>query len=233
LAHFLEGAVASYPNRLGVLLSPGVVLFPHAHVPLHVYRSGDHALVADAEREDGRLVLAVPAPDEEYEDLPEIHSTACAAHIVRHQRLNDDVSNIILRGERVVRIREIQRLEPYWVATVDPAPPEQPPSSDVARARVSELRTLIERCCPGTFEKLEHRLSHTPEEDGGLELLNTLASSLPVGVDQKLMWLDCGGPQARWEALRETLICVAEAREQRARTIRRYSDLRPGRPGHN
>ncbi|MBZ0267483.1 LON peptidase substrate-binding domain-containing protein [bacterium] len=225
--------MSTYPDRLGVFPLDGVVLFPHAHLPVRVDDSRHHALVKDALGRDGRLVLAPLCHREDRVVRAPVHTTACAGCIIRHQRLNDDVSDLIVRGERVVHLREVERWDPYRVARLDAEEPEQLRSKENARRRVKELRDLIERCCPGVFAKLERKLYHSPEEDGGLELLNTLASSLPVRMEKKLEWLRCDCPQARWEDLRETLLRMAEERDRNARVIVRYEDLRPPKPRSN
>jgi Lon protease-like protein len=228
--------VPPYPNRLGVFPLADVVLFPHAHLPLHVLQSRHHALISDALARDGRFVLAVIRPGEECDPpgCPAVHSVACSARIVSHQRLNDDVSDVILRGERVVRIRGIEQVEPYRVARLEVAAPELPAEAPRdAEARLKELRELIERCCPGAFGRLLPSLHHAPEEDGGLELLNTLAACLPVCVELKLDWLKCESPRARWTELRGTLLRLGEARDRRGRVLQLYEDLRPGEPHRN
>lgn len=225
-----------YPNRLGVFPLADVVLFPHAHLPLHVLHSRHHALISDALERDGRFVLAVIRPGEECDPpgRPAVHPTACSARIVRHQRLNDDVSDVILRGERVVQITGFDQVEPYRVARLQVHGPELPEDSPAqARARVAELKELLERCCAGSFDRLLPSLHHAPEEDGGLELLNTLAACLPVCVEVKLDWLRCDSPRRRWETLRDTLRGLGEAQDRRGRVLRLYEDLRPGHPQRN
>lgn len=225
--------MSTYPDRLGVFPMDGVVLFPHAHLPVHVSDARHHALVTDALRRDGRLVLACLRDRDDRVVRAPVHDTACAGCIIRHQRLNDDVSSIIVRGERVVHLRETERWEPFRVARLDAQEPERLRSKELARRRVRELRDLIERCCPGVFPKLERKLYHAPEEDGGLELLNTLAASLPVRLEKKLEWLACDCPQTRWQDLRDTLVRMADERERKARVMVRYEDRRPEKPRSN
>jgi len=228
--------VPPYPDRLGIIPLADVVLFPHAHLPLHVLQSRHHALISAALEGDGRFVLAVIRPGQECDPPggPSVHSTACSARIVSHQRLNDDVSDVILRGERVVQIRGFDQVEPYRVARLTVRAPELPcEASAEEQSRVTELRALIDRCCPGAFERLLPSLHHAPEQDGGLELLNTLAACLPVKVDVKLAWLRCDTPAERWAALRNTLQALGESQDRRRRLFRLYEDLRPSEPNRN
>lgn len=227
---------AAFPERLGVFPLPQVVLFPDAHLPLHIFEPRYRALVRDALAADSRIVMAVlqPGYEADYYGSPPVHPWACAGRIVRHQRLDDDTSDIVLRGERVVRIAGFVQDAPYRMARVEPQPVER----DFAEApgqpeRLAELRDLLEQACPGAVKALETRLVVRPETDGGMELLHTLASTFPVKMERKIEWLGCDGSLDRWERLRDMLRGVATERGRKSRCIVRYSDLIPDDPKHN
>ncbi len=224
----------TYPRQLGVFPLPNVVLFPHVRLPLHVFEPRYRRLVDDCLKADGRLVIATlrPGYEPDYFGCPECHPVACAGRIVECEPRADGCSDIIVCGERVVEVREFVSARPYRVARLDPARPEASPPEMGAQC-VTELRNLINRCCPGTYEKLQNQLAASPDEDGGLELLNTLASSFPVQVERKLAWLRCADPAERWQAMRTTLLHVAEEARRCDDTIRQYSDRRPETPGFN
>jgi Lon protease-like protein len=225
-----------YPGCLGVFPLPHVVLFPHVHLPLHVFEPRYRALLEGAKDDSDRFVLAVLKPgwEPQYNDCPPVHDWGCAGRIVDRVRLPDGCSDIIFKGERVVRIEEFVQEAPYRRARVT-ALPEQTGfgQTGCTAERVDEIRTLLERACPGAIERLESCLVHPPEEDGGLELMHTLAMNLPVDLDRKLSWLAAGGTLARWQAIRSTLGRLAAARELRGRVLRQYEDVRPDKPGRN
>ena len=225
-----------YPERLGVFPLPHVVLFPHAQLPLHVFEPRYLSLLKDALAGDRRFVMAVlkPGYEADYYGCPDVYPVACAGRIVKHQRLDDDCADPVLRGERVVHIEEFVQAEPYRVARIRSVPADD----EFARApghaeRLAELRDLLNRACPGATQALESPLLGTVEKDGGLELLHTLAASFPVSAEQKLEWLDCSGTLERWRRIRETLQRVADERAGKARALMRYADLKPDNPKHN
>ena len=225
-----------FPDRLGVFPLPQVVLFPDAHVPLHVFEPRYRALVRDALAGDRRLVMAVllPGYEAEYYGTPPVYPWGCAGRIVRHQILDDDSSDIVLRGECVVRMGEFVQDAPYRVARVTPQPVEREFAEDPGAAeRLAELRELLEAACPGATRALETRLVTRPETDGGMELVHSLASCFPVKIARKVEWLGCAGSLERWEQMRETLRAVAHDRGRKSRAIERYADLHPDDPKHN
>jgi Lon protease-like protein len=225
-----------YPERLGVFPLPHVVLFPHAHLPLHIFEPRYLSLLKDALAADRRFIMAVLKPGYEatYCGNPEVYPVACAGRIVKHQRLDDDCSDVVLCGERVVHLEEFVSDEPYRIARFRSCEEDAEfAGAPGAAERLAQMRELLDRACPGATKALESRLVARPEQDGGLELLHTLASSFPLSVEEKLSWLACEGSLARWDCIRATLERVARERTRKDRAIERYGDLKPDDPKHN
>jgi Lon protease-like protein len=222
--------MATFPECLGVFTLPNVVLFPHAHLPIHIFEPRYRKLLRDALEGDRMFVMAVKSPD----DPEERHPTACAASIVEHQPLPDGRSDVILRGERVVELGAKVADKPYPILRVHPLPREGSFREEPGAAeRLAELMDLFERVCPGGLDSLRPRMFLDPEDDGGLELLHTVAMHLPVDLKHKLDWLARPGSLSRWLGVRETLRALAAARASRRRTLDRYADLTPKFPGKN
>lgn len=226
----------AFPDRIGVFPLPQVVLFPDAHLPLHVFEPRYRALLRDALAGDRRIVMAVlkPGYEEDYYGTPPVHEWGCAGRIVRHQRLDDDSSDIVLRGERVVHLEEFVQDTPYRIARVRPSPEDRAFAEEPGQPeRLAELRTLLDEACPGATDALETRLVTRPEADGGMELLHTLACCFPVKIENKLEWLAADGSLERWHRVRDVLRGVKHERDRKSRCIDRYADLKPDDPKHN
>jgi len=121
---------------------PGVVLFPAARLPLHVFEARYRCLVSDllalpaAERRIG-MILAVRGGDGEIEML----EPGCAGRLVEHQPLADGRSNIVLEGEfRFAVEREVEG-RPYRRALVH-ALPEGIAALDAERAAEAHAELL-------------------------------------------------------------------------------------------
>ncbi|GJM43769.1 MAG: hypothetical protein DHS20C21_06110 [Gemmatimonadota bacterium] len=225
-----------YPQHLAVFSVPAVVLFPHTHLPLRGTGDRQRAVVAHSLAEGKRLVVAVRRPGPEVDGCgrPCLYPTACAGRIVGHEWQPDGSSEFVVRGERVVRLLEFDRTEPFRLASLAVSDPEDPPVfEDRPAERLQELRALLERCCPGVYEKLLPGLFRAPELDGGLELVNTLAASFPVDVPHKLEWLQAETPRVRWEGVVRTLEERCRECEQRKFLMNRYRDETEGNPDRN
>jgi Lon protease-like protein len=224
------------PARLGVFPLPNIVLFPDTLLPLHVFEPRYRALVADAMAGPRRIAMGVLQPgwEADYEGSPAMHPVACVGRVVEHQLLADGCSDLILRGESVVRIEEVASEKPYRTASVAPVQEEGSFSTAPgARERCRELHRLLEGACPGCVQALRERWPADFRKECSVELLHTVAMHLPVSVDRKLEWLACPGSLARWESIRGTLRELGDTRGAQKRVIRRYDDLRPEDPGSN
>jgi Lon protease-like protein len=224
------------PTRLGIFPLPDLVLFPDTLLPLHVFEPRYRALLADAVADSRRIVMGVLEPgwEADYEGSPAIHPTACVGRVVEHQLLQDGCSDLILRGEAVVRLEEVPSEKPYRTAKIVKVTQEGCfATAPEAGERCAELRRLLEGACPGCVKALQERWPVDFKKEGSLELLHTIAMHLPVSVEKKLEWLACPGSLARWEKIRETLEEMGETRGAQRRVIRRYDDLHPDDPVTN
>jgi len=87
---------------------PGLVFFPHAVQPLHIFEARYRQLAADILSEDRLIapVLLRPGWEENYDDRPAVHPVACLGRVIADQLLPDGRYNLVLRGLARVRIRE-------------------------------------------------------------------------------------------------------------------------------
>src|SRR6516162_10197371 len=87
---------------------PGLVFFPHAVQPLHIFEPRYRQMAADALAGDRliALVLLQPGWEEHYDDTPAVHAVACLGRVAVEQLLPDGRYNLVLRGLARVRIVE-------------------------------------------------------------------------------------------------------------------------------
>ena len=149
---------------------PGVVLFPHAVLPLHIFEPRYRRMTEDALAGD-RLVTIVqarPHADPYGLAVPPIEEVGCLGKILIHERLPDGRFNFLLLGCRRVRlIRELAEPgTPYRQAKaelLEDVPPEEPPGPRRAE--------LIDR-----FHELAGRVGAIDPD-----LAAMLAGDLPLG----------------------------------------------------
>ena len=128
---------------------PGVVLFPHAVMGLHVFELRYRTLVRDALQGDRQLVLATLAPgwESDYQGSPAFHALACIASFEEVAWRPDDCYDLRVRGVTRVRLGREVREFPYraCVASADPEAPyaEDDPLAQVARQGLIEEKARL------------------------------------------------------------------------------------------
>ena len=105
-ADVLEPALHAMP----IFPLPGIVLFPRAIVPLHVFEPRYRKLVADAMGGHRCLALAFAAPGG---DSLHIAPVGGAGIIVRYEPMADGRSNILVHGRARVLLEELPFEPPY------------------------------------------------------------------------------------------------------------------------
>jgi uncharacterized protein len=108
LRHF-DGVARLFPL-------PNFVLFPHVRKGLHIFEPRYRQMTEDALASDRliAMVLLRPGWEKDYDGAPEIHSMACMAHIINHERLPDGKFNLEIRGLCRLEIEEeVLNLKPY------------------------------------------------------------------------------------------------------------------------
>jgi Lon protease-like protein len=151
---------------------PGVVLFPHTVVPLHIFEPRYREMTRDALADD-QLVTVVQlhppmSPAAGTIGSPPVEGVGCLGKILGHERLADGRYNFLLLGRKRVRLRrEIPAGKPYRVAEVEIIEDvEEPDPTGTIREEIMSLFRLA----------MERRETLDPE------LLATLNRQLSLGA---------------------------------------------------
>lgn len=99
---------------------PGVVLFPHVILPLHIFEPRYRQMTQDALDGD-QLIAIVQArpvdPSNPWVEPVPIMDVACVGRIIQHERLPDGRFNMLLLGcKRVRLVREVPSAKLYRLA---------------------------------------------------------------------------------------------------------------------
>ena len=191
---------------------PGLVFFPHAVQPLHIFEPRYRQLAADALAGD-RLVAPVllrPGWEEDYDDAPAVHPVACLGRIAVDQLLPDGRYNLVLRG--LARVRLIEELDAgrrYRVARVEVLRDE--PADDVdelmtLRTAVSDL--ILPRVTEGPVRDQLHGLFKSELPLG--HLCDVLGFALPLPPEAKQGLLEMLSVPCRARLLMEAFQGVLE-----------------------
>ncbi len=173
---------------------PGVVLFPHAEMPLHIFELRYRTMVRDA-LSAGRilaLALLMPGWERDYHGSPEYHPLGCLARFEEVEWLPNDCYNLRVVGLSRVRFERVTKEYPYRAATVTMMP-DDPYTEDDPLIRI-ERRNLID-----TLERIADAAaieSGAPRArfaaDGATfaQLVNSLCTLLDLPPEEKLRLLE-------------------------------------------
>ena len=181
---------------------PGLVLFPHVAVPLHVFELRYRTMVRDALSGDRLIALALLRPGWEldYAGSPEFHPLGCLARIDNVQWLPNDCYDLTARGVARVRFSRITREYPYRAAHCD-VMPQHPYPEDDPIVRI-ERQALLDAC---------RRLAASaggdvPQEGMTYEaLVNAVCAGVPMAPEEKLELLAMDSVIERGRRAREWL----------------------------
>lgn len=103
---------------------PGVVLFPHAVLPLHIYELRYRTMVRDALSGERLIALAtlLPGWEQDYQGSPEFHELGCLGRVDEIEWLPNDCYDLKLRGVVRARFTRVVREFPYRACEVEVLP---------------------------------------------------------------------------------------------------------------
>lgn len=119
---------------------PNVLLYPDAMLPLHVFEPRYVEMVEDlVQSGEDRLVLALLRPgwEERYFERPPVYDLAGIGRMMSCTRTNDHRYNILVRGERRVRLHDEppsgRSYRTALVEELDEVPPAPSPEAETLR----------------------------------------------------------------------------------------------------
>ncbi len=193
----------------------GVVLFPGAALPLHIFEPRYRQLVADCLAADGRFGLLFRDEGQSEELIP-AGTVGCVAEVEHHELLDDGRSNITVRGrERFTFGGWTESDAPYRVGHVAPHEDaaEPPASLAVLNGRV---RQLFARVADAARIIAEEGVGPPPLPDDPSRLSFAIASMLDMDVTARQALLADRSTAARLRVLEALLAPAAPALEARA-----------------
>jgi Lon protease-like protein len=122
--HVSAGAGAGAVDLSSVPLFPlpGVLLFPRAVLPLHIFEHRYRLMTADALAGDRLVAMALLRDgwEKNYHGRPAVEPVVCVGRILSHERLEDGKYNFLLQGLCRARIEQEYADRAYRYATLSP-----------------------------------------------------------------------------------------------------------------
>ena len=178
--------------RLPIFPLPGVQLFPHALLPLHVFEPRYRDMVRDAMGGERLIAIASfePGYEANYHGRPAVRPMIGVGAVVGHEPLGEGRANIVLRGLTRARIeRELPPDESYRLVDASTVGDLVSDELDAAAARdmLVLLADQLALKLPSGGETLRELARSQPELGA---LVDVLSAALVTDPDDRQMLLE-------------------------------------------
>ena len=181
------------PEELPILPLRNSVLYPGVVIPITVGRSRSMQLVKEYYKKRKPIgVVAQKDASVEEPGLADLYPVGTVAQILKTFQMPDGNLTVIIQGKRRFEMVELQQLEPYFIATVQPyEASEEVPRDRKFKALVQSVKELA--------VQVVSRNQRLPEEagfaikniDDPVFLLNFVASNVEADLPTKQLLLEC------------------------------------------
>jgi len=144
-----ETVCVNFSEPIALFPMPGVLLLPHAALPLHIFEPRYRQMVEHSLRDDGGTrqfaMATLSTSPRDAGRPPRVRDVVCIGHISEHYRHSDGRFDLVLHGLCRARILEIQEPDGerlYRQAMLGPVEPHGRETNGLAGAR-RELRSLL------------------------------------------------------------------------------------------
>jgi Lon protease-like protein len=182
---------------------PGLVLFPHAILPLHVFELRYRTMVREVLSGERLIAMTLLKPgwEDDYEGSPEFYPFGCLARFEEVEWLPNDCYNLRVLGLTRVHLELVVREFPYRAARLRMVPQEPYPEDD-------PLVQLEKRALMETMDRWRAGLSMEPEPLAQSEityeaLVNAMCMNAGGDPLEKLQLLELDSVIERGRRIRE------------------------------
>jgi ATP-dependent Lon protease len=197
--------VAVPPGALMILPLRQTVLFPSTVMPLVVGRAPSLQVVEEAVRQQIQIgFVAQRDPSIEVPRPEDLYSVGTAADVVRMYSLPDGQRQIIIQGRQRFEIAEIISSDPFLIARVTRIE-ENTPQSKEFQARIINLRQEAGKALALLPEPMIELKATIERIDDPLALIDIIASTLDLSLDEKQELLATLDPEQRAQKVAEKL----------------------------
>lgn len=184
---------------------PGLVLFPHAMQPLHLFEPRYVEMLHESLASDQLITMATlldPFSTPGNGDPP-VSRTVCIGKIVSHAEVGGDRHNVLLIGVRRAKIRrELETVRPFRSAQVDLIDDFYVPAAASKRKELKRrLLTSFGKIIPAKAGSQQSLHDLMAGQMGVGPITDIIAYTLPFAPEDKLKLLEMSDVDARAEQL--------------------------------
>jgi Lon protease-like protein len=168
------------PAAVPVMPLPGVLLFPHALLPLHIFEPRFREMLARALDDDRMLCVALIKPErQQWRSSADFFPVSTVGLIRACVERSDGTSDLILQGIRRVKFSDFEQEVPFPIARIKPLKTRSKLTveTDALAAKVLEFYTRLKSSERALPEKIDRYLSEMSDP----EMLADLIASTFIG----------------------------------------------------
>jgi ATP-dependent Lon protease len=193
------------PGAMMILPLRQTVLFPSTVMPLMVARPASLQIVEEAVRQQIRVgFVAQRDPNIESPGPENLFPVGTAADVLRMYSLPEGQRQVIIQGRQRFEIAEFIETDPFLVARVTLVE-ENAPQSKEFQARIINLRQEAGKALALLPEPMMELKSTIERIDNPLALIDIIASTLDLPLDEKQELLATLDPEQRAQTVAEKL----------------------------
>lgn len=181
------------PSAVPVMPLPGVLLFPNALLPLHIFEPRFRAMLAQALDHNRMLCIALVKPERgHWQNSSDFFPVSTVGLIRACVGRQDGTSDLILQGIRRVRFDEFEQEAPFPIARIQPLETVAEPTveTDALAAKVLEFYTRFKATGRQLPEKVDRYLSELEDPEMLADLIGATFISDPARRQTLLEELD-------------------------------------------
>lgn len=178
------------PNAVPVMPLPGVLLFPNALLPLHIFEPRFREMLDHALRADRMFCVALVRPERHHwrtsEDFYKVSTVGLIRACVGR---NDGTSDLILQGLQRVRFTSFPQETPYPIARLKPLKTKTKLTveTDALAAKVMEFYSRLKATGRALPEKIDRYLSEMNDPE---MLADLIASTFISDAERRQQLLE-------------------------------------------
>ena len=178
------------PAAVPVMPLPGVLLFPNALLPLHIFEPRFREMLARALDDNRMLCVALVKPErQQWRTSADFFSVSTVGLIRACIGRSDGTSDLILQGIRRVRFSDFEQETPFPIARIKPLKTRANPTfeTDALATKVVEFYTRLKSSERALPEKIDRYLDEMSDPE---MLADLIASTFVTGATRRQQLLE-------------------------------------------
>lgn len=178
------------PAAVPVMPLPGVLLFPNALLPLHIFEPRFREMLARALDDNRMICVALVKPErQQWRTSTDFFSVSTVGLIRACIGRSDGTSDLILQGIRRVKFSDFEQEAPFPIARIKPLKTRAKPTveTDALATKVVELYTRLKSREGALPEKIDRYLGEMSDPE---MLADLIASTFVSGATRRQQLLE-------------------------------------------